>query len=278
MLNRRDFALAALAATAAGTPALAQSFPLAPTRSLAPGPRTPDASELRAGDFLWPKPPGSWVPYGPMGLDYAATPAGRLRLADEEHWARQREDYLARPATTPSQQAAVRALRDMTYPQFADSYFMAQGLPGAPGGFYVGHVAIVEIHPEDGPMIIEATPPDVRRIPYAAWREEHRADLVFHGRMKTLDEGAGEAIAARARAQVRKPYNLFNLNLLNDRSFYCSKLAWCAVWRATGRSIDGNNSPHRWPLFTPKQMFYCDTIEHLNSSGARGTYLPAGGA
>lgn len=264
MLTRRELALSAVALTAAG-PAAAQIA----------GPPRPTVSQLRSGDFLWPKPPKSWTPYGPMALTEAISPAGQARTLEQMEWERQREAWLDDLGPQQRNQPSALAIRDMSFQTFADDYYrVAPGVSGPPS-FYVGHVAIVEIDPDNGPMVIEATPPLVRRVSYADWLDQHIDDLVFHGRMRGLAPDAETGIAAAARRHVGKRYGFFNFNLLSERTFYCSHLAWCVVWRVTGAALDGDPDPHRVGWFSPKRMFYCDAIQHLNSPGLPGEYSPA---
>ncbi len=59
------------------------------------------------------------------------------------------------------------------------------------------------------------------------------------------------------------PYDFWNFDLDDDRAFYCSKLAWMAIFRSLKFAVDGNVNPRRSFLFSPKQLLYAPTIVRI---------------
>jgi uncharacterized protein YycO len=74
-------------------------------------------------------------------------------------------------------------------------------------------------------------------------------------------------IAIEARRYVGRPYNFWNFDLADDTAFYCSKLAWLAIYRALGFPIDGVAEPKRSFWFSPKQFLYLKTIARMHDPG-----------
>lgn len=261
MLYRRDFAFGIGATAVAGQGLLR-----------VPDPVTPTADSLQSGDYLWPKPPGSWVPNGPTSWSYLQTPSGQAMLDEEVRWEQQRDRFVSGYGVRPPTGGQIQTLGPMGYDEFALRFY--GGRPNLPA-FYVGHVAIVDA-PADGPaMVIEAVPDRIRRISYADWVAEHVRDHVFHGRLKGAPADGRTRIADIARTHVGVRYDFFDFNMNSVRGFYCSKLAWLATRQATGIVLDGDPNPNRVGWFAPGTMFYCPTIEHLNSAGQPGDYAPA---
>ena len=76
--------------------------------------------------------------------------------------------------------------------------------------------------------------------------------------------------------QLGKPYEFFNFDLNDDSGFYCSKLAWMSVWRATSRAaqrapvaVDDNPNPRRsfFDWFSPKQLVNARRVTLLHKPG-----------
>jgi uncharacterized protein YycO len=139
---------------------------------------------------------------------------------------------------------------------------------GAIAPFYVGHVAIVEAGRQE-PHVIEAVMgKGVQRITYAAWRKGRKGELVWHGRLKDIAGDALAKIPQIAQTQVGKPYDFWNFDLSNDQGFYCSKLVWYSVWKATSEALDDNKNPRRRLWYSPKQMLKSKRLCLLNSPGS----------
>ena len=111
----------------------------------------------------------------------------------------------------------------------------------------MGHVGLIEVDARGIPHIIEATPerPDgtdggVIRLRYTDWLKSYTNIQVWHGRFRDLDTAVCQRVLDVARSQPGKPYDFFNFDLNDDRSFYCSKLVWMSVWRAAQIAADDN--------------------------------------
>lgn len=266
MTSRRDF-LAALGATAG---MLASRSSLAQQPALA---QLPDPAQFATGDLVWPKPAGTLIPYSGVDPQKAALSNPELR---EDEWQKLRVDFVrstrSNAAQLPEadrsyQLQLAQIIEDMTYSEFINKY-AAEATPqefqtyGIGQIAYVGHVAFIEVDPATKvPYVIEAVygknqacTSCVQRIAYADWLKNRGDVLVWHGRLKGLDEAARIEVVKYARQQVDKPYRFFNFDLADDAGFYCSKLVWQAVKKATGIAVDGNDSPRRLIWFSPLQL------------------------
>lgn len=199
----------------------------------------PDSGAFQAGDFLFPKEPDDWVPL-------------------KAEWEAMKLEYLR----TELDARRAQVIEEMDYEEFRE-YYAGSRL----GPFYVGHVAILERDEDGHPWIIEAISDGVLRVPYEDWREERNAEHLWHARLRDFEEKQRAEIAAEARRQVGKPYGFFNFDLEDDRSFYCSKLAWYSVKKKLGLALDGNPDPRRNIWFTPKQMIQLRALELLKDQG-----------
>ena len=177
----------------------------------------------------------------------------------------------------------------MSYDEFEALYFArSDGIPdeiakdknGSIGGqtIYPGHVGIIDMHAEGMPYVIEATPlaglnGSVLRKSYVDWLNDHSEMQVWHGRVRGLGRSVREGIVTEAAKQLNKPYDIFNFDLNDDSGFYCSKLAWMSVWRATSSStplaVDEDPNPRRpfFGWFTPKQLLNAKHIDLLYNPG-----------
>jgi hypothetical protein len=163
----------------------AVSFPL--VVQAADARATPPAAELlQAGDLIWPKKPGAFVPYNSR--------PGEADASDASRWLVEKKAYLKRlqrnPNLCPEEKERYSALENMTYKEFAARY-LGDRIPGKPdtfglAGIEVGHVGIIEIR--DGrPFVVEAMwGPGVQRLSYADWVEKRPGELfwVGHGSKK----------------------------------------------------------------------------------------------
>lgn len=267
--NRRSFLLALMATPVA--------LSLHPPLAMAQRAKTrritdfPDPATFRSGDFVWPKKKNAIVPRmevpAPPSEERAAWEAARDRLLQQENL---------------PQEVAGR-LKNMSYEEFASLYFSGpapsveksgEGRSLSIGGqnIYVGHVGIIQIDGSGVPHVVEATGRTVARTVYADWLKGHSDMQVWHGRVRDLSAGVRARIAAEASKQIGKPYAFFNFDLSDDSGFYCSKLAWMSVWRATsgtGQSavaMDDNPNPRRafFSWFTPKQLINAKRVRLLH--------------
>jgi cell wall-associated NlpC family hydrolase len=227
----------------------------------------PPASLLEAGDLLWPKVPGVWVPY--------SSRPGVEQDTDSNEWNKEREAYLqelrAKNNPTDEDKARYRQISGMDYATFKVLY-LADEDPAQPAKhgssfLYVGHVGIVDV--VDGtPWVYEAVyGKGVRMISYSAWLEERRGELVWLGRISNARAEQRSAIAACAKSFIGKPYHFFNFNLSDTTGFYCSKLAWLSITTATGVAPDDNPNPRRLLWYSPKRLMRSKHVTLLYNPG-----------
>lgn len=57
----------------------------------------------------------------------------------------------------------------------------------------------------------------------------------------------GSSVRYYCRAQLTKPYNIMS-SKTDERSWYCSKLAWAGWYRRTGLDLDGDGGYWVWPI------------------------------
>ncbi len=242
-------------------------------------PDFPNAANFRSGDLVWPKKKGSLVP---RTRSLQAAPA-----LERREWEAARQQMLADPAAAGLSPDVAERLKTMSYEEFERLYFSAQTPPpqgasrsaGAVGRtISVGHVGLIEVAAQGIPYVVEATPkrPDgtaagVIRVRYADWLKSYTNIQVWHGRFSDLDAAACRRVLNVARSQLGKPYDFFNFDLNDDRSFYCSKLVWLSVWRAAKIAADDNPDPRRGqsfpPWFSPKALLSARRMTMLHSPG-----------
>ena len=242
-------------------------------------PDFPNAATFRSGDLVWPKKKGSIVP---RTRSIQAQPTQERR-----EWEAARQQMLADPAAAGLSPDVAERLETMSYEEFERVYFSAQSPPpqgasrsaGAVGRtISVGHVGLIEVAAQGIPYVVEATPkrPDgtaagVIRVRYADWLKSYTNIQVWHGRFSDLDAAACRRVLNVARSQLGKPYDFFNFDLNDDRSFYCSKLVWMSVWRAAKIAADDNPDPRRGksfpPWFSPKALLSARRMTMLHSPG-----------
>ena len=242
-------------------------------------PDFPNAATFRSGDLVWPKKKGSLVP---RTRSLQAAPAQERR-----EWEAARQQMLADPAAAGLSPEVAERLKTMSYEEFERIYFSAQTPPpqgasrsaGAVGRtISVGHVGLIEVAAQGIPYVVEATPKradgttaGVIRVRYADWLKSYTNIQVWHGRFSDLDAAACRRVLNVARSQLGKPYDFFNFDLNDDRSFYCSKLVWMSVWRAAKIAADDNPDPQRGksfpPWFSPKALLSAKRMTMLHSPG-----------
>lgn len=227
----------------------------------------PDEKDLEAGDLLWPKLPGSFVPYDSRDK---ADPA-----SDLQNWTTQKSLALgpAEQDESPEGTQLSAALRNLSYAEFRRRYL--QGISDTADQSLslwnvaaVGHVAIVDIGSDGSAHVVEAiNPQGVVRSSYADWVASRPNEIAWQGRLQGRSASDRKALVAAASTQLGKPYNFWDFDLSDDRDFYCSKLVWLAHTRALGSPIDGNPNPKRSFWFSPKQALYLPAIEIILDQG-----------
>jgi hypothetical protein len=215
-------------------------------------PARPNPENFQKGDLIWPRLPGAIVPYD--STPGAAGPEHELR------WQRERNANLNR----------LTFLNTLSYDQFVERYLRDAPAPGVTPQSprsnvpYVGHVGIIDV--QDGiRWVIEAAPPEVRRIPYGKWLDERPKEIVWHARFKSDDPSLRARIADEAGRHLRRPYNFWNLDLTDETAFYCSKLGWLSIFKATAVPPDGNKDGKRSFWYSPKELMHSKEIEMLFS-------------
>jgi hypothetical protein len=263
MLDRRGFLASAVSAGLAPSAVWAQAEGAA-TLPL-PNPQT-----FQSGDLIWPKKPGAFVPYR----------AGAPSQFETERslWLQERQQFLERqrtggPAATQLSSTQVEAIQSLDFREFHARYAGDQrpGVPGTystGGGLYVGHVGVLEVESTGAPWVIEALwGKGVVRHSYADWLKGRPGEVVWHGRLRDIEPSARARIATEARRHVGTKYDFWNFNLLDDTSFYCSKLVWLAIMKTQGFAVDGDPEPKRGFWFSPKQLLYCKPVARLHDPG-----------
>lgn len=224
----------------------------------------PDRRKFEAGDFLWPKLPGTYVPFS----------AGSSVDAAEEksEWMRKRSELMARLTTdgSPQAQALATELRRMTFEQFHARYINGAtpgtNVPFGAGQLGTGHIAVVDVDDSQRAHVIEAMPAfGVRRVAYDDWLKARACEMVWHGRLRELPPEKRVQIAREASRHIGRPYDFWNLKLDDASSFYCSKLVWLSVLKATGAAIDGDSSPGPRFWVSPKRLLSARAIVKLHS-------------
>lgn len=232
-------------------------------------PKRPDPADFQAGDFLWPRRPGQWVPY--------VSGASAERDVDKKRWLRERDRFVVAvrsdPASSPARRQLATDLEGLEYAEFYELYQGDQApsnhqpFGGGGGGFYVGHVAIVSF--EAGrPWVIEALDDrNVVKSPYDQWLAGRPGAWIWQGRIANHTPADRARIADAAHRYLGVRYDFWNLDLSNESGFYCSKLCWLATLKAVEQPIDGNAEPNRTFWFSPKQMLKARSIEKRFNPG-----------
>jgi hypothetical protein len=265
---------------------------VAPATAQAPAVASqPDWTTFQSGDFLWPAKPDAIIVRSLAG----AAPQPRGPSEAEIEWTRERNALVAelRAAADPALRARADVLAAMTFQQFRAQYFenvqaggeRTRALGGTLGRLAVGHIAVLEVDGDGAPWVIEATPARTNRrydvaytrfpkgvihTSYDDWIEEHADYRVWHGRLrdKAADERA--KVAALARGFVDRDYWFWSLNLADEGSFYCSKLAWLCASRALGNPLDGEPQTNRSFWVTPKGIMGLKSVQMLHVPGTYG--------
>jgi len=118
---------------------------------------------------------------------------------------------------------------------------------------------------------VEAVPPRVTAVTYDAWLSKRSGEMVWRGRLRDQDSLKRARIAAEAATQKDKPYSFWNFDLRDESGFYCSKLAWLSIVKATGVPPDDNPEGTRWTWYSPKQLMMSRQIGMLFSPEPYGS-------
>ena len=239
----------------------------APGKSTSP----PTASQLQTGDLIWPKKPHTIIPYDSR--------IGEANATDEAKWQRERNDYLARlherSNLSADDKERAEKLEHMTYRQFLGFYLNDQPL----GEQYrlfgnvvgVGHVGIIQFKDGKATVIEAMDGKGVQRVDYDRWIHDRGGEIFWVGRLRGVSNKQREAVAKFAEGELGKPYNFWNFDLSDTSGFYCSKLAWLAIFKGAGFAPDDKPNPHRVLWYSPKQLMHSPHIDLIVNPGNYGT-------
>ncbi len=209
------------------------------------GPPTLDT--LQTGDLLFPRANDGWVPYL-RGAANQTTAYG----AEEKEWLKLREQITGGKGIIPDE--ARKKIATMSYDEFRAQYG-GGGNPALFGvHFYTGHVVIF-----DSGNVIEALWGNIDRViehSYADWAKERADDLVWQSRLTGRSANDLRKVCDEAKAQVNKPCDFLDFDLLDASGFYCSKLVWFSVWTALGLAMDDDDDAERLFWYSPKQLLH----------------------
>jgi len=249
-------------------------------------PSLPDPAEFKDGDIIWPKKPGTMVPYFTAG-DTGVYEDSKKRWEDEKE--KFIQSIRDNPNVSDYERKAAEQLEKTSFEEFMALYFgegadwrayafnyhgdsteLRQYGFDFPLPIHIGHVGMIFI--KNGvPWVVDAVLPWVRIVSYADWLKQYQGASVWHGRFKNLNpENNYEEIVKKACEQKDRPYSLFNRNLDDEREFYCSKLIWFSVFKVTGIALDGDSNPERLFWYTPKQLM--NSEEHIKMIHNPGDY------
>jgi hypothetical protein len=232
-------------------------------------PPLPRSELLESGDLVWPKKPGSFIPYSQrVGLD---------RSKDRAIWENEKEEFLAH-SSQPDCHLTTRQIsiiRNLDYRSFLVMY---QGnRPLATPALYssadahVGHVGIIDVAPAGEIYVIEALDQGVVRDTYQNWLSGRPGEIVWLGRLDRTGKAERAKISMEAAKYVGRPYNFWNFDLDDANEFYCSKLVWLAIFRSLGVAVDGDPNPKRAFWLSPKQLLDLAIIRRLHDPGNYAT-------
>lgn len=235
----------------------------------------PSASDIESGDLIWPKKPGIIIPYHAGEVKTLAK-----QKKDWETGKAELIDRLKKVRNTPDAKKEIEKLQALSFRQFRKSY-LADVQPNAvvpydTGTGWVGHIAMI-LKEDDGTFsVVEAlgstpNPGDNRHdevisTPYETWIKvlKENGYIFYHGRILDLSAEGRHQSAQASKSFLGQPYYFFNLNLDDESNFYCSKLIWLSVFKATGKAIDSIENPERWIWLSPKQIMNLNRVDVLN--------------
>jgi Permuted papain-like amidase enzyme, YaeF/YiiX, C92 family len=230
---------------------------------------SPLAETLQSGDLLWPKKPNSIIPYNASSSESGPS--------DEAQWSKERDQYLAglaaNPALSPADRQRFELLKDMSYRKFLAVFGEGEAPQGPSpyGGLLgVGHTAIVRVHGGKVTIVEAVWSIGVREIAYVDWVAQRQGEWIWHGRLKDVSAEKRAEVAERAAEQIAKPYNFWNFDLADESGFYCSKLAWLSILKATKLAADDRPDPKRLLWLSPKQLLLSTHLTMLQDPGKYG--------
>jgi len=193
-------------------------------------PPLPRPAMFEAGDLLWPKKPGVFVPYSQQ--------IGTGPARDRQIWEQEKQEFLDRAVRghTSMTSEQIADLRRLDYREFVARYHGDQK-PGEPGvyssggGLYVGHVALGQ------PVVIEALWDKGVRSSYKDWISGRPDEIVWLGRLRNDSKSERAGICSEAVKFLGRPYDFWNFDLNDDSGFYCSKLVWLSIYRRLGSAV-----------------------------------------
>ena len=220
-------------------------------------PPLPQTGIFEAGDLLWPKKPGSFVPYNQR--------VGTGPEQDRQFWEQEKEDFLKRAANGETSLTAeqIDNIRRLDYREFVARYHGNQkpdepGVYSSGGGLYVGHVALIDFDDSHRPVGRNRGPMGPRcrsqHLQDVASRKARRGDIA--GRLRDHPNLIVQRSAQRRRSSSVTPTIFWNFDLNDDSGFYCSKLVWLAIFRRLRFAVDGDMNSKRGFWFSPKQLLY----------------------
>ena len=223
----------------------------------------PDPTAFRDGDLIWPKKEGAYVPFN-------SKPTSTSKV-DSDEWERERQQFIERvqndSGASQSQKELAARVAKMNFEEFREEVLGQdmggrEVVPYGSGGYsiYTGHVGMIFFENSE-PWVVEAVPPKVQKIPYKKWLKEREGADVWHARVIGLKPKDQEKMIEQALEHVGKPYSLWDLNLNDPESFYCSKLIWFVIYRSLGWSLDDNPESDRLNWYTPKQIMQSPHVE-----------------
>jgi len=255
--TRRDLSL-----LLAGFPMMLGLYSVSMAQSNSP--TAPDETLLQSGDLVWPKKPNAYVPYIARAEKQSAP-------EDEAEWNAAKQKFLA---TVKEKYAYfsdqdIEAIRRLSFADFYAAY-AGTAVPNEPQvlqsgvSLYVGHVGIIQVDPDGGKWVIEAlADKGVIKRRYGDWLSARPGEWVWLGRLKDQPLAARRSISEEAAKYIGRPYDFWNLDLNDHTAFYCSKLAWMAIFRSLKFAVDGNENPKRIFWFSPKQLLYASPIDRV---------------
>lgn len=167
----------------------------------------------------------------------------------------------------------IETIRRLSFGEFYAAY-VGTAIPNEPMvlqfglGLYVGHVGIIEVDQGKNKWVIEALGgKGVIKQRYEDWISGRPGEWICVGRLKNRLPDERKLIPEEAAKYIGRPYYFWNLDLDDDREFYCSKLVWMAIYRSLHVAVDGNSNRKRRFWFSPKQLLYASAVDEIFSPG-----------
>jgi hypothetical protein len=230
----------------------------------------PSETLLESGDFVLPRKPNVWVPYLDREGKRTSSPA-----EDEAEWNAGKQKFLAtvKDKFPYFSDQDIEAIQQLSFAEFYAAY-VGTAVPNEPlvlqsgFGLYVGHVGIIDVDNSKTKWVIEALgDKGVIKRRYEDWINGRPGEWIWVGRLKRSSPEQRKLIADESAKYIGRPYGFWNFDLDDDSEFYCSKLAWMAIYRSLHLAVDGNSNPKRRFWFSPKQLLYASAVDEIFSPG-----------